>query len=125
MSNQSLKYLALSCKIFAIIGSVVLPMLLGHRWAVNPVADVQLVALAVLSLIPNRWLVSSRISFVIFLLLTLFPFHVFFHVAAFNGIDLGLVLPGILMAVFLFAPLPLSLVLSRMRNQRGDRFTYA
>jgi hypothetical protein len=125
MRNQSLKMLALACKTLAIIGSVVLPMLFGHRWGINPIADVQLVGLAILSLIPNRWLVFSRITFVVSLLLTLFPFQVFFHVSAFKGVDLGLVLPGILMAILLFIPLPLSLVLSRMRFQRGERFTYA
>jgi hypothetical protein len=123
MSNQSLKPLALACKTLAIIVSVVLPMLLGHRWGVNPIADVQLVGLAVLSLIPNLWLVFSRITFVIFFLLTLFPFHVFFHVSAFKDVDLGLVLPGIIAAGFLFVPL--SLVLSRIRFQQGDRFMYA
>jgi hypothetical protein len=120
-----LKSVALAWKTLAVITSVVLPMILRPRWGVNPIADVQLVGLAVLSLIPNRWLVSSRITFVIFLLLTLFPFHVFFHVAAFKGVDLGLALPGIFMAVFLFVPLPLSLILSRVRYQRGDRFGYA
>jgi hypothetical protein len=62
MSNQSLKSIALACKSLAIITSVVLPMILHPRWGVNPIADVQLVGLAVLSLIPNRWLVFSRIT---------------------------------------------------------------
>jgi hypothetical protein len=125
MSNQVLKSLALACKALAIVTSVVLPMLVGHRWGINPVADVQLVGLAVLSLIPNSWLVFSRTTFFIFLLLTLFPFRVFFHVSVFKDVDLGLVLPGIFVAGFLFVPLPLSLVLSRIRFRRGDRFTYA
>jgi hypothetical protein len=125
MGNQSLKSLALACKILAIVMSVVLPMILRSRWGVNPIADVQIVGLAVLSLIPNRWLVFSGITFVLFLVLTLFPFRVFFHISAFKCVDLGLVLPGILMVAFLFIPLPLSLVLSRIRFQRGDRFTYA
>jgi hypothetical protein len=120
-----LKSVALACKILAIITSVVLPMILRPRWGVNPIADVQLVGLAVLSLVPNRWLVSSRIMFAIFLLLTLFPFNVFFHVGAFKGFDLGLVLPGVFMTVFLFVPLPLSLVLSRIRYRQGNRFNYA
>ncbi|HEY5026828.1 MAG TPA: hypothetical protein VIK39_00340 [Candidatus Angelobacter sp.] len=125
MSNQGLKSLALACKALAIATSVVLPMLVGHRWGINPIADVQVVGLAILSLTPNRWLVFSRITFVVFLLLTLFPFRVFFHVSAFKGVDLGVILPGILLAGFLFVPLPLSLVLSRKRVQRGDRFMYA
>jgi hypothetical protein len=125
MSTQSLQSLALASKALAIIVSVVLPMLFGHRWGVNSVADVQVVALAILSLIPNRWLVFSRITFIVFLLLMLVPFRVFFHLSAFKGVDLGLALPSILVAVFLFIPLPLSLVLSRIRFHRGERFTYA
>jgi hypothetical protein len=125
MSDQSLKTLALACKTLAIVVSVVVPMLFGHRWGTNRIADIQLVGLAVLSLIPNRWLVSSRIVFVLFLLLTLFPFRVFFYASAFKGIDLGLVTAGIFAATFLFVPLPLALILSRMRFQRGDKFTYA
>jgi hypothetical protein len=125
MSNQSLKTLALACKTLAIVVSVVVPMLFGHRWGTNRIADIQLVSLAVLSLIPNRWLVFSRTTFVLFLLLTLFPFRVFFHTSAFKDIDLGLVTAGIFVATFLFLPLPLSLILSRVRFQRGDRFTYA
>jgi len=119
------KSVALVCKTLSIITSIVLPMIFRPRWGVYPVADVQLVALAVLSLIPNRWLVFSRITFVIFLLVALFPIRVFFHVSAFKDVDMGSLLPGIFMAVFLFIPLPLSFVLSRIRYQRGVRFTYA
>ena len=80
--------------------------------------------LAVLSLIPNRWLVFSRISFVIFLLLTLFPFNIFLHISAYRDLDFGSV-AAMIIGVMLFAPLPLSLVLSRMRLRRGNKFTYA
>jgi hypothetical protein len=125
MGNQTLKCLAIACKILAIVTCVVLPIILRHRWGTNRIADIQLVGLAVLSLIPNRWLVSSRIVFVLFLLLTLFPFRVFFYASAFKGVDLGLVTAGIFAATFLFVPLPLTLILSRMRFQRGDKFTYA
>ena len=125
MNNQSLKLLALACKTLAIPVSVGIPLILRPRWGVNPIADVQLVGLAVLSLIPNRWLVVSRIPFVIFLLLTLFPFRVFLHLSAYKGADWGLVVAGIVVASIVFGPLPLSLVLSRMRFRRGDRFTYA
>ena len=124
MNNQSLKLLAWVCKILAIVGSVGLPLILHPRWGVNRIADVQLVGLAVLSLIPNRWLVFSRISFVIFLLLTLFPFSIFLHISAYRDLDLGS-MTAMIIAVLFFAPLPLSLVLSRMRLQRGDKFTYA
>ncbi len=124
MNNQSLKLAAWVCKILAIVGSVGLPLILHPRWGVNRIADVQLVGLAVLSLIPNRWLVFSRISFVIFLLLTLFPFGIFLHISAYRDLDFGSV-AAMIIAVFLFAQLPLSLVLSRMRLRRGNKFTYA
>jgi hypothetical protein len=125
MNSQSLKSLALACKLLAIFISVVVPLwILRPRWGVNRMADVQLVGLAVLSLIPNRWLVLSRMSFVIFLLLTLYPFGFFFHISTYTHLDLGSVIAMIIDICF-FAPLPLSLVLSRMRFQRGDKFTYA
>jgi hypothetical protein len=120
-----LKSLAVASKVLAIVASVLLPMILGHRWGINLIADIQRVGLAVLSLIPNRWLVFSRRTFVIIFLLTLFPFNIFFHISVFKDVDLGLVVPGVFMAVFLFVPLPLSLLLSRIRFQRGESFTYA
>jgi hypothetical protein len=124
MNKQSLKLPAWVCKILAIAGSVVVPLILHPRWGVNRIADVQLVGLTVLSLIPNRWLVFSRISFDIFLLLSFFPFRIFFHISAYRDFDLRSV-TAMIIAVLFFAPLPLSLVLSRMRLQRGEKFTYA
>ena len=123
MTNQSLKSLAWACKVLAIIDSVVLPLILHPHWGLNRIADVQLVGLAVLSLIPNRWLVFSRASFVTFLVLTLFPFRIFFHIPDYRDLDQGSVIVMIIGFLF-FAALPLSLVLSRMRFQRGDKFTY-
>ena len=126
MNNQSLKSLAWACKVLAIVGSVVVPLWILHpRWGVNRIADVQIVGLAVLSLIPNRWLVFSRISFVAFLLLTLFPFRDFFRISTFSNLDLGSAIGGTIVLSFFFVPLPFSLVLSRMRLLRGDKFTYA
>src|SRR5882762_7972245 len=124
MNNLSLKSLAWACKILAIAASVVLPLILHPRWGVNRIADVQVVGLAVLSLTPNRWLVFSRISFVIFLLLALYPFSIFFHISAYRDFDLQSV-TAMILCVLLFAPLPLSLVLSRIRFHGGDKFTYA
>jgi hypothetical protein len=124
MNIQSLKSLAWTCKILAIAGSDVLPLILHPRWGVNRIADIQLVGLAVLSLTPNRWLVFSRIPFVIFLLLTLYPFSIFFHISAYRDFDLQSA-AAMILCVLLIGPLPLSLVLSRMRFQRGDKFTYA
>lgn len=124
MTNPSLKSLAWACKVLAVIGSVVVPLILHPRWGVNRIADVQLIGSAVLSLIPNRWLVFSRISFLISLLLSLFPFRDYFDISAYRDLDLGSV-TAMIIGVLFFAPLPLSLVLSRMRFQRGDEFTYA
>jgi hypothetical protein len=107
----------------AIVGSVVVPMILRPRWGVNRIADVQLIGLAVLSLVPNRWLVLSRTSFVMFLLLTLFPFRIFFDASDYRNVDLGSV-TAMIIGVLFFAPLPLSLVLSRMRFRRGEKFNY-
>jgi len=108
----------------AIVGYVFVPLILHPRWGVDRTADVQLIGLAVLSLIPNRWLVFSRISFVIFLLLTLFPFRIYLDASAYRHLDVPSV-TAMIIGVLFFAPLPLSLVLSRMRLQRGDKLTYA
>jgi hypothetical protein len=124
MTNPSLKSLSWACKVLAIFISVAVPLILHPRWGVNRIADVQIIGSAALSLIPNRWLVFSRISFVIFLLLTLFPFSIFFHFSAFEDFDLGSLI-AMIIAIFFLAPLPLSLVLSRIRFQRGDKFMYA
>jgi hypothetical protein len=62
-------------------------------------------------------------SFVIFLLLTLFPFRDYFDISAYRDIDRGSV-TAMIIGVLFFAPLPLSRVLSRIRFQRGDKFTY-
>jgi hypothetical protein len=124
MNDQPLKWATWVCKIVAIVGNVCVPLILHPRWGLNRIADVQLVSLAVLSLIPNRWLVFSRISFVIFLLLTLFPFRIFLESSAYRNFDMQSV-AGMIFAVLFFAPLPLSLVLSQMRLRRGTKFTYA
>jgi hypothetical protein len=78
-----------------------------------------------LSLLPNRWLVFSRASFFIFLLLALLPLDVFFSYSVFKDVNVGLVALGLLMSFGLFAPLPLSLIVSRIRVTRGEDFTYA
>jgi hypothetical protein len=125
MSNPSLKSVALACKVLAILECVGLPLILRPRWGLDRIADVQLIGLAVLSLIPNRWLVFSRAPFVLFLVLTLFPFRDYFYISAYKDVDWASLIGGIFIGLFLFAPLPLSLVLSRMRFRRGDKFIYA
>jgi len=124
MINPSLKSLAWTCKVLAILVNVGGPLILHPRWGVNRIADVQLVGLAVLSVIPNHWLVFSRISFAAFLLLALLPFDPFFHVSSYRGLDVASV-TAMVIVVFFVAPLPLSLALSRVRLKRGDKFTYA
>jgi hypothetical protein len=124
MTNPSLKLLAWTCKILAIVICVGFPVMLHPRWGINRFADFELIALALLSLIPNRWVVFSRTSFATFLLLTLFPLNMFLHISAYRHLDLESV-TAMIVVIFFFAPLPVSLVLSRMRLQRGDRFTYA
>jgi hypothetical protein len=74
--------------------------------------------------IPNRWLVFSRISFALFLLLALLPFDAFFRVASYRDLDVASV-TAMIIVVFFVAPLPLSLTLSQVRFQKGDKFTYA
>ena len=126
MSGQSLKQPAIICKVLSFLISVVVGLwLLPPRWGVNTISDVQAIVLAILSLIPNRWLVSSRISFVVFLLIALFPFGVYFSVSAYKGASVVLILVGLFFAICIFAPLPMSLVLSRIRLQKGETFTYA
>jgi hypothetical protein len=99
--------------------------ILHRRWGVNPIVNAEFVGLAALSLIPNRWLVFSRISFLIFLILALIPFHIFFESSTFRGLDLGSVIGGAIVVSFFFLSLPLSLILSRMRFIRGDKFIFA
>ena len=122
--SQSLKSLAWACKILAIAVSVILPWMMGH-FGINPVADIQAIVLGVLALIPNRWIVFSRMPFAVALLLTIFPLHIFWPFSVFRGVDISLIAAGLVVFIFAFAPLPLSLIFSRMRFKRGERFTYA
>jgi len=122
--SRSLKLLAWICKLMAVAVSVILPWMMEH-FGINHIADVQAVVLGVMALIPNRWLVFSRVSFTIALLLTMFPLQVFLPLSVFRGTDIGLIAAGLMISLFFFAPLPLSLIISRIRLVRGERFTYA
>ncbi len=67
MNSVPLRSLALASKLFAILVSVAVPLFIFRpRWGVHLIADVQIICLAILSLIPNRWLVFSKVSFVTF-----------------------------------------------------------
>ena len=129
MSNQNLKSLAMACKILAIAVWVLAPWLLGSYH--HTVYDIQHIgfiiqnaALALLSLIPNRWLVSSKTAFGISLLVALFPLHVFFYA---DNLFLGGISDLFILAVALsiFVPLPLSILFSYLRFRRGEKFTFA
>src|SRR5215831_10654045 len=115
MKSQYLKWFACLCKTFGIFISVFVgPLLIAAtRRNVNAFADAWVICMAVLSMVPNRWLVSSRISLVIFLLPTLVPFRVFFETSFYRNLDLPSVI-SMFIVLFFSAPLPLSLVLSRI-----------
>ena len=106
MNNQYLKWLSRLCKTLGIFISVVLgPLIIQPRWNVSAVADAWVVCMAVLSLVPNRWLVTSRISLVIVLLPTLVPFRVFFDTSSYRSLDLPSVI-AMFIVLFFSAPLP-------------------
>lgn len=126
MDSFRLKLLTWTFKLLAILVAFVMSLLLmPPRWGLNPVADVQVCVLAAISLVPNRTLVFSKIAFAIFLLITLFPFHVFFIFSAYKNVDFESVLLGSLVALMFFAPSPLSLTFSRIRLSRGEKIFFA
>ena len=125
MFGQSLRPLALTCKTLAIFVNVVVGLwLLPPRWGFNAVTDTQVVVLAILSLVPNRWLVFSIFPFVIFMLAALFRLHVLF-ISAYTDVEIDSIINFVLVAVCISAPLPLALIFSRLRFLKGERFTYA
>jgi|ERR1700761_455960 hypothetical protein len=126
INRQSLKLLAYAFKLFAIFVSVVVPLwIFPAPWGAYPAATAQTLGLVILALVPNRCCVFSRTSFVISLLLALFPFRVAFQLSAYKGATFGEVTAGLLMACILFLPLPVSFILSRERYQRGEKFIFA
>jgi hypothetical protein len=85
--------------------------------------------LALLVVVPNRWLVFSRVVFGPSLIVALLPFC---FSLLFISEDFSLILSDFFgtfvwwaIAIFLSAPWPLSLIFSRMRFRRGEIFTYA
>lgn len=85
--------------------------------------------LAVLVVIPNRWLVFSRIVFGPSLIVSLLPLCVslFLIVVEFDILfdQFFETLEFWAITIFLSAPWPLSLILSRVRFRRGEIFSYA
>src|SRR5262249_51876497 len=112
-------------KSVAIVFEAIVPFLiLKVHWVRHPVADVQIVLLGLLSLIPNRWLVVSRVSLGISLVLAIYPLHIFLQSANFRDFDISLIVSMIVALCFMI-PLPVCLVLSRIRYQRGAKFLFA
>jgi hypothetical protein len=81
-------------------------------------------AQALLAMLPNRWLVSLRITFAAALLIALIPLFGIFYNMFSSDMDwsdrLMLMIP-----VVLFTPLPLSLILSFARLRKGEKVFYA
>jgi hypothetical protein len=78
-----------------------------------------LIALAVLAVLPNRWLVFSSVTFAIALLIALIPFcQIFGSLTEWS--DLLWMMP----LMSLFALLPLSLILSFWRQRKGEKIGY-
>jgi hypothetical protein len=123
MINSDLKLSARICKSWAIFVCVIMHIILPPRWGINTAADIQLVILAILSVAPNRWLVFSASSFIIFLMISLYPLHVF--IGAILPGSINIFIAGMMMAFFVFAPLPLSLIISYIRLKRGENIIYA
>ena len=85
--------------------------------------------IAVLVVVPNRWLVFSRAVFGPSLIVALLPlcFSLFlicseFHILSYQLFETAM---GGAIMILLSAPWPLSLIISRMRLRRGEIFTYA
>jgi hypothetical protein len=143
------KPLSVGCKIFASIQAIASAWFLIGSWYVEmhsatPPRDAPLdwgtpayhhrtylsmavvAAVALLVVIPNRWLVSSRILFGILLLVSLLPllFVLLLIVGDLSSVDFmtAYFVPFILLFSALW---PLSLCLSFWRHRKGERFFYA
>lgn len=128
MSDDHLKLLAWTSKVLAIVFSAAFPLLVfqafRHR-GFNGLAEAQVIAVAILCTVPNRWLVWFDVIFVLSLLVALFPLRAVIDISSWNGMGTREIAGVILALAFLFAPLPISLILSRIRLRRGQKFMYA
>jgi hypothetical protein len=79
----------------------------------------EVTTLAVLAILPNRWLVFSPVTFVMALLIALTPFYSI-PGALTEWSDLLWLMPIML----LFSLLPLSLILSFWRRRKGEKIRY-
>ena len=82
---------------------------------------------ALLVLIPNRWLVLSRVLFTLVLFISLFPLLLvcLFIVQDLFSIDDFMTLYFVPFIVVLSGLWPVSLCLSFWRYRKGERFVYA
>jgi hypothetical protein len=85
--------------------------------------------LAILALMPNRWLTFSRFFFIPSLIIALLPFCFSLFLISTTlfcimSEPFGTAVDWVIM-ILLSAPWPLSLIFSRMRFRRGAVFTYA
>jgi hypothetical protein len=129
VKNQNLKLVSIITKVVAILAWVFLPWLAGMYRHYNTFFFVQNSIQSLLAIIPNRCLVFSRLSFCVFLTLALLPLDWFlFYPPTFTGTDINdipLIVVVVFVWLFLFTSLPLSLILSRIRFRRGEKFIYA
>ena len=121
-STASLKDAAWICKVSAVIISGMTVLIFRHPGHF-PVAYAQAISTLTLSVIPNRWLVLTRTSFAVSLLLALIPLRVFIGARIPN--DVVWIVWGLFVAFCAFGLLPLSLALSYVRLRRGEMVTYA
>jgi hypothetical protein len=145
--RRALKRLALACKVMAVAvwvggGAVKILWIFSGMWAANPPRDAPpdwgtpsyfhrtyleifiILVVALLSAIPNRRLVVSPVAFSLSLLSVLFPLCAVL-IRNLSGPFSGPPdLFGWFLLIFIFAPLPLSLLLSFWRHQTGAEVSY-
>jgi len=150
-TQSGLKPLAVICKVFASIEAIAVAwFMIGldvyMLRATEPPRDIQnwgtpayyhrlyfsiaiTSLLAILVIIPNRWLVFSRVVFVPLIIIALLPlcFSLFLIFSDFDLISHEFLetLEWWMISIFFSVPWPLSLIFSRMRFRRGGIFMYA
>jgi hypothetical protein len=88
----------------------------------------ELVTLATLAILPNRWLVFSRVAFAISLLIALSPCCWVFYDMISSATEWSDLISNLFLAVFImiyFIPLPFSIILSFLRHRKGEKIFYA
>jgi hypothetical protein len=83
--------------------------------------------IALISVVPNRWLVFSPIAFCVSLLIALFPLCFVLvqnFSQPFNTVGIVFAPSNLVAMVFIFGPVPLSLTLSFWRQRRRETVAY-